>query len=514
TPDSSTLGEFVEAGVAQVSASGERIETAANAITETSYFFVAVPRPTITVIGRVLASDGVTPVRRALVYARGRQVFTDGNGGYVLRDVVGTNDLTIEARFQFLDRGIRRALRSGINTTGGGITRVDLMLSPSFGTILPPPPSVAPLELTVPPPQSANAGQNLSFTIKATGGGQSLSFSMIDPPEGATLTPISDTEARFNWMARASSYNIAFRVSDNSTLPLSDTRTVPITVMSGFTRQPFPGQGSIQALLTRGSDLFAGTGDGIFLSRDGGSNWTSVSGGLTNRNVTALAASGNRVFAGTTNGVFVSTNDGQNWQAASNGLLGTSVLTLAVSDGNLLAGSLNGGVALSTNNGQSWMEVLHLASTYAVTAKDNNVFAGPIDYGVYRSTNNGRTWTQANNGLNSPFVFVLAFVGDTLFAGTPDGLFLSPDDGRNWRLTDLVRGGGIGTIAVCGHNLFVGKGTRITGFSGASVLLSTDDGKSWTTVSGLSNIRPLALAVQGNTLFAGTSGGQLFAAHF
>ena len=70
---SPTLGEFVDIGEAVVTSDGQRVETAANAITEGSYYFVSTARPTAAVSGRVVESDG-RPVPRAIVQARGQSV--------------------------------------------------------------------------------------------------------------------------------------------------------------------------------------------------------------------------------------------------------------------------------------------------------------------------------------------------------------------------------------------------------------------------------------------------------
>src|SRR5262249_24100001 len=87
TRNSPTLGSFIETGMAIVSADGQRIETSPNAITEATVYFVSNPRQTTTVTGRVVDSDGKTPVRQALARAREQETFTDGNGGFVLRGV-------------------------------------------------------------------------------------------------------------------------------------------------------------------------------------------------------------------------------------------------------------------------------------------------------------------------------------------------------------------------------------------------------------------------------------------
>ena len=60
----------------------------------------------------------------------------------------------------------------------------------------------------------------------------------------------------------------------------------------------------VLSLAVSGSDIFAGTDDGVFLSTDNGTNWTQVEMGL--RYIQALAisngAGGTDLFAGTNGG--------------------------------------------------------------------------------------------------------------------------------------------------------------------------------------------------------------------
>ena len=54
---------------------------------------------------------------------------------------------------------------------------------------------------------------------------------------------------------------------------------------------------------TGGTNLFAGTNDGVFISTDNGTNWFPVNTGLA-RNVISIIISGNNLFAGTDGGVW------------------------------------------------------------------------------------------------------------------------------------------------------------------------------------------------------------------
>ena len=82
----------------------------------------------------------------------------------------------------------------------------------------------------------------------------------------------------------------------------------------------------------------------------------------------ALAVSGTNLFAGTDGGVFLSTNNGTSWTAVNTGLTNTVCLVLLPSRGtNLFAGTDGGGVFLSTNNGTSWTAVnTGLTNTYVM----------------------------------------------------------------------------------------------------------------------------------------------------
>ncbi|MBL8171153.1 MAG: DUF11 domain-containing protein [Acidobacteria bacterium] len=110
--NSATLGQFLDIGPA--SFNGAFLETAAGAVNEGSYYYVSRQWPTATLYGRVVEPDGVRPVRRALVTARGQSVFTDGNGSFVLRNIpmitpTGANDsVAVEVVFHRADGSVAR----------------------------------------------------------------------------------------------------------------------------------------------------------------------------------------------------------------------------------------------------------------------------------------------------------------------------------------------------------------------------------------------------------------------
>ena len=206
-----------------------------------------------------------------------------------------------------------------------------------------------------------------------------------------------------------------------------------------------------------GTNLFAGTDAGVFLSTNNGTSWTDVNTGLTEPNVNALAVSGTNLFAGTIWGVFLSTNNGTNW--TTTGLTNTLVSSFAIIGTNLFAGT-DDGVFLSTNNGTSWTEVNTglpenpIILTLAVSG--TNLFAGTGINGVFLSTNNGTSWTEVNTGLTNPCVSSFAISGTNLFAGTDGLVFLTTNNGASWTDVFAPLTGPIRALAVSDTNLFAG----------------------------------------------------------
>ena len=242
-----------------------------------------------------------------------------------------------------------------------------------------------------------------------------------------------------------------------------------------------PYGGVVECFAVSGTNLFAGTYDGVNLSTNNGTSWTAVSNGLhTNPNVWSLAVSGPNLFACAGIGVYLSTNNGTSWTAVSNGLPTNQIVSaLAVSGTNLFVGTQGSGVYLSTNNGTSWTAVnngLTNSDVMAFAVSGPNLFAGTNSGGIggiYLSTNNGTSWTAVNNGLSNYWFNAFAVSGPNLFVGTSGGVYLPTNGG---------------------------------------VYLSTNNGTSWTAVSnGLpTNLEVYSLAVSGPNLFAGIFGAYVW----
>jgi photosystem II stability/assembly factor-like uncharacterized protein len=200
--------------------------------------------------------------------------------------------------------------------------------------------------------------------------------------------------------------------------------------------------------------LYAGTADGVSKSVDGGAHWQAASRGLDGAAVLSFAVQGGAgagpaaVFAGTAKGVFKSVDGGGQWTPASSGLQGVAIGALAAdprSPGVLWAGTAfntreGAGLFKTVSGGGLWrvsnqgLSASHVRSV-ALDPQDRRViFAASGSRGVLRTLNGGITWAEANRGLVHRSVQALAFdaASQTLYAGTPDGVFRSTDRGTSW----------------------------------------------------------------------------------
>jgi len=231
----------------------------------------------------------------------------------------------------------------------------------------------------------------------------------------------------------------------------------------------------IYSLFVNDKYLFAGTqAGGVFRSTNNGKLWTPIN-GLMGYSVSCFIAvtnegGGSNLFAGTYGGVFLSSDEGTNWVAVNSGIKNLDVFCLVNVGANLFAGvdlynpHVNyDKVYLSTNSGTSWTSVNSgLPDTYitSLAAIGNNIFAGTFDFGIYLSTNNGTSWTSVQPGSTNPYIGPLLVNNTKLFAGTNVGtsdVLLTSDSGAHW--TDVAEGllsSGVYSLVVCDTYLFAG----------------------------------------------------------
>ncbi len=166
----------------------------------------------------------------------------------------------------------------------------------------------------------------------------------------------------------------------------------------------------------------SGMGDNIFISTDGGGNWTIAS-PPDGQQVVTLAANksnSNILYAGTTNGLFSSIDQGKNWQEINNDIVSGNDTMIT-------------GIEISSDS--------KTAYAFAVPNQPTETGNGYI----IKSTDGAKSWTKTNGQIpGSQFVSKFAFVsnGDVYTAliqdspetGVASSVYSSIDDGKTWTL--------------------------------------------------------------------------------
>ena len=266
--------------------------------------------------------------------------------------------------------------------------------------------------------------------------------------------------------------------------------------------------------LTNGSLLYAGTNNGIYVTRDSSKTWQAAMTGLTSTYVMSLGVSGTTLFAGTSLSspyVFASSDSGATWSNVSSSAVTTSVYALASIGTDMFAGTYGSGVYHSTNYGASWTAAntgLGNLFVWCFTVSGQGLYAGTYGSGIFRSTDKGTSWTAlAGSGLTTANITTLMVNGSKIIAGTWDGgVFSSSDSGahftaRNNGLTNM----NINALIMIPKN---GGGNYLAAGGAGGVFLSPDSGTTWNGINtgfDMSKIYVSALAVSGNYLLAGTT---------
>jgi photosystem II stability/assembly factor-like uncharacterized protein len=189
--------------------------------------------------------------------------------------------------------------------------------------------------------------------------------------------------------------------------------------------------------------IAAGTGDGVFLSRDAGISWSRISpeSNTELRPVVSIAfnpADRGTVYAGTTHLPWRTKDGGAHWESIHSGMIDDSdVFSIAVqlrAPESVFASACSG-VYHSANGGESWkhLETPHGAYRAYLVAVDpahlGLVFAA-TSAGLLRSADNGATWKTVSPHAVKSISFDPVNPDKIFFASTTGGVLLSRDGGR------------------------------------------------------------------------------------
>lgn len=208
----------------------------------------------------------------------------------------------------------------------------------------------------------------------------------------------------------------------------------------------------VTSMFCFGEDLMAGTaGDGVFMTADGGSSWTDISGDLANLSVNDVRGGGGPTI------IWVSTEDGAYYTQDHQSYLNCTDPALSNNNINYFwfgsdnasaewaIGTFGAGVFISpeltgpwtaTNSGLSG-DALKINDMAGYSDDKDDVVVLGTEAGVYISTDNMASWTAKNNGLSGAALQVnrVAVLGTAVFAATDGGYYSSFDLGETWTAT-------------------------------------------------------------------------------
>ena len=286
---------------------------------------------------------------------------------------------------------------------------------------------------------------------------------------------------------------------------------------------------SIRALVQAGSDpkiLVAGALDGVYRTKDGGTEWTLISpaGSKEIHEVESVAIDPkdpDKLFAGTWHLPWKSTDGGANWTTMKQGIIDDSDVFSIIIDRNVsttMFASACSGIYKSVNAGESYAKVQGIPSTARRTrvlmqdpGNPQVVYAGTTE-GLWRTSDGGTKWIRTTGTdviVNDVYVDPTAS-NHVLLATDHGGVLMSDDAGTSFQASNK----GFSARQVESYvadrsnplKLYVGV---INDKSLGGVFASEDGGVTWSQRSqGLlgRDILSLAQAPDG-TILAGTTHG-------
>ena len=285
---------------------------------------------------------------------------------------------------------------------------------------------------------------------------------------------------------------------------------------------------SILSLTVNEGTLYAGTSAGIFATSDNGKKWMPLNDGLDVSSVTLIAANGANVFFAGGSGYFLfrSVDNGAGWTRLNDSVY-FHFTALAARGANVVVGTdvpkYSGTNLHSTDYGASWGFID--SATFGpqhLALNDGFIFVGSL-YGtptVYRCSVDSSIWTAVSSGVDNLIgVTALYLDGPDIYVGTDVGAIVhSSDNGGHWQ--DITHGfylnnTGVSAIAVQGSTIFVGTSESPVAppgiIVGKGVFRSSDNGTTWTASNaGLTRLNISAIVVHGAALFAATDSGGVF----
>ncbi|MEQ1585012.1 MAG: T9SS type A sorting domain-containing protein [Cyclobacteriaceae bacterium] len=218
---------------------------------------------------------------------------------------------------------------------------------------------------------------------------------------------------------------------------------------------------------TKNTWFAASAGGGVWKTTNAGNSWNLLTPDLTNLATTVLAmAESNHdiIYLGTGesfgglvgirgNGMFKSEDRGQSWSYLSSTIDFSDINRIIVNptDANSVVVATAIGIFITTNGGDSWLQVSTLGGVEDLKATPGNFniqYASQNGVGILKSTDAGINWTLSNTGMSpsgrieiaiSPVNTnrIFASAQGTL-AGSQSDLYVSDNGGLSWSVVNVA----------------------------------------------------------------------------
>ncbi len=258
----------------------------------------------------------------------------------------------------------------------------------------------------------------------------------------------------------------------------------------------------VSGLHLSGNRIYASVfGNGVFYSDDQGTTWTEMNAGLNHtREISFIKSYGSDLYAGSNDGLFRSVNGG-NWTSLRGNNSFASISGFVIKDNYFFTANPFSGIYRSADTGVTWnLKINGLTDSMVsgLEAIGNNIYTCTTR-GIFRSIDNGDNWTSMNSGLPNLNTYKLASSGRFLFTLNNYGVFYYDTLVGNWLQVNPNVGGSY-SISTDDSVLYVEN------YYG-DVYSCLYDGSTWVCSGlGLLDVSTNTVISDGANLYAGTEG--------
>lgn len=220
----------------------------------------------------------------------------------------------------------------------------------------------------------------------------------------------------------------------------------------------------ITGLTSAGGNIIAiHSNSNIYASSNGGQNWSFLGTIGANNQIYSIEEISGLLWAGTDEGVFISMDGGLTWNAKKKGLSSPQLTSLASNGNDLYAGTKYGGLMLSQDGGNTWIN------------PTDGVFGGIVDLKVtgteiyvissssvgYTSTTIGSSWTSIGTTNMTGYLKTVEKLGSYTVIGTSTGSYFSSNNSGNWtnNSSGFPPGSGVTDLTISGSSILASLNT-------------------------------------------------------